>query len=194
MVVGPSGAGKDTIIRESRQEIETFDNVHFVKRLVTRPCDPQREDHYSATKDRFNEMSRDGEFAVQWSAHDFLYGIPVETIQRVENGDTLIVNGSRAALPDFRNTYSRCLVTWITASADILAQRLAQRNSEDPQSIRNRLSRKIPHHVETEDVIIDNTGAMADSVARFIEIVLAVQRFEIATTVDSSDHQKRPCI
>lgn len=173
VVVGPSGAGKDTILRESRSRLHAIENIGFVKRVVTRVCDPKREDHHSASVDAFLEMSANGEFAVEWQAHSLYYGIPVDTAKRVASGEILIVNGSRSALPDFRGSYTRCKVIWITASTAVLAERLSQRTTEDPATIRGRLARSVPHAAQLDDLVIDNNGSLQSSIDMFVNAILA---------------------
>ena len=44
-VVGPSGAGKDTLIAHAKAALGDEPQVDFVRRCVTRPSDGQTEDH-----------------------------------------------------------------------------------------------------------------------------------------------------
>jgi ribose 1,5-bisphosphokinase len=44
-VVGPSGAGKDTLIAHARSALAGEPQIDFVRRVITRPSDGQTEDH-----------------------------------------------------------------------------------------------------------------------------------------------------
>jgi len=175
VVVGPSGAGKDTVIRESLPEISVLPEVSFVKRVVTRPIDIQREDHFSVSAEQFQENITNGEYVVHWTAHGLHYGVLAETVEQVNNGQILIVNGSRAALPDFRKTYPRCLVIWITASSQVLSERLAARGTESIDNIVARLQRASLMQPDENDVVINNNYSIDKSVDEFVEAVIAMR-------------------
>jgi len=176
VVVGPSGAGKDSVIAHSWLQLEKLRNLHLVRRVVTRPADPQRENHHSVSKDEFREKSQRGEFAVEWSAHNLHYGIPQSTIHRLNRGYTLIANGSRAALSDFRTTYRRCQIIWITAPEDVLAARLVKRNTESIEAITKRLQRSFSIKPARSDIVINNTESVEQSATQFVEAVLSVYK------------------
>jgi len=171
VVVGPSGAGKDTVMREAAPYLASLSDVEFVKRVVTRPSDPAREDHHSVNQEEFNEIAGDDGFAVTWTAHNLSYGVPAETLAQVENGGVRIVNGSRAALPGFRRVYSRTMAIWITAPVDVLAARLAKRKNESAEDTKARLERSIAIDAMEGDVIINNSWEIEVSVEQFTDVI-----------------------
>ena len=73
-VVGPSGSGKDTIMRAGMEVFSDDPDVYWVRRVITRASEPGREDHDSVSAEQFKKMSEQGEFAVQWHAHGLSYG------------------------------------------------------------------------------------------------------------------------
>ncbi len=177
-VVGPSGAGKDSLIDFARQRLADNDDIAFVRRFITRNADAGSEEHHALSLPEFDDMRRAGRFAVHWGAHDLHYGIPAETRDQLAAGRTLVVNGSRAALPDFLAAYRNLLVVTVTADADIIAERLKSRGREDEAAISRRLARSqqewvidCPHHQ-----LIDNSGALASAGAEFVRLILATAR------------------
>lgn len=52
-VVGPSGAGKDTIMDAARVALANDTRFHFVRRIITRPQMPGTEDHDSLDEAAF---------------------------------------------------------------------------------------------------------------------------------------------
>lgn len=175
VVVGPSGAGKDSLIAYARERLSEDPSVLFVRRAVTRAPDRSAEDHDGLSDTEFAATEHAGGFAVTWQAHGLRYGLPAAARRHVEAGGIAIANGSRAALPNIRERFGRVTVVHVTASADVLARRLAARGREDGTEIERRLSRAPAVFSLGEDVVeIDNS----DDLTRAGEALLAAIRGE----------------
>ena len=160
LVVGPSGAGKDTVLAYARQHLQAYDHVLFPRRVVTRPPGPG-EDHEPATEAEFAARR----FALCWEAHGLRYGIPQEIETDLARGRIVIVNVSRAVIAQARARY-HCKVIEITAPVEILARRLALRGREREADIAARLARQAAP-VEADATII-NDGAPEAAGALFL--------------------------
>ena len=164
VVVGPSGAGKDSVMSYAARHFADEPRVRFVRRVITRPADAGGEAHEAIDVDGFRRREAEGGFAVSWDAHGLSYGIARTTHDQLANGVTLVANGSRAALPAFANAYPRLKVVLITARPDILAARLAARGRESAEAIARRLERAAPEIVVAADtVVIDNSGVLEEA-------------------------------
>jgi len=173
-VVGPSGSGKDTIMRACMEVFSDDSDVYWVKRVITRERDASREDHDSVSEEQFEKMSVNGDFAVQWQAHGLSYGVPADEVHKQLGKDKVtIVNGSRAALPDFRNEFPRFKAVWINASDEVLKDRLNNRGTESADAVRQRLGRSISVTPDKDDLLIDNSGQIDESVEQLINLILA---------------------
>lgn len=171
-VVGPSGAGKDTIMDFAREALRDQPDFHFVRRVVTRPSTVDAEDHDSLSEEAFLTAQREGAFCHCWEAHGLRYGLPVSVNLKVEQGTVAIANVSRGILPALRESYANFIVVHITASYEVLAQRLAARGREDAEEIKRRLMRAAPNPCDPADaVVIDNSGVVADAGAAFVTIL-----------------------
>ena len=95
LVVGPSGAGKDSIIRGAQRAFEGNSQFVFPRRVVTRKADVAAEDHDSITDMAFALSVAAGDFAVWWKAHGNGYGIPITIDDDLRIGRTVIFNCSR---------------------------------------------------------------------------------------------------
>lgn len=172
VVVGPSGAGKDSVMSYAARHFADETRVRFVRRVITRPADAGGEAHEAIDADGFRQRAADGGFAVSWNAHGLSYGIPRETFDQLEKGTTLVANGSRSALPAFAEAYPRLKVVLVTARPDILAARLSARGRESADAIAKRLDRAVPEIVIGADtVIIDNSGALEEAGEAFISLL-----------------------
>jgi ribose 1,5-bisphosphokinase len=169
-VVGPSGAGKDTLMAYAARFFEGRDDVVFARRVITRDAAAGGEDHDGVSETEFEALEQAGRFAVSWGAHGLRYGIPVETRDAVTQGKLVIANGSRSALARFRQAYPSLVVVNITASLDVLAARLEARGRETREEILGRLERSSlavagDYHVVT----IDNSGSLEDAGRALVE-------------------------
>ncbi|SEE42189.1 hypothetical protein [Pseudomonas coleopterorum] len=59
-VVGPSGAGKDSLIEGARAYLGTSGRYLFARRTITRPSGAPGEDHAGVTPNSFRPASRQG--------------------------------------------------------------------------------------------------------------------------------------
>ncbi|PDT83734.1 phosphonate metabolism protein/1,5-bisphosphokinase (PRPP-forming) PhnN [Sinorhizobium sp. BJ1] len=172
VVVGPSGAGKDSVMGFAARHFAHRPDILFVRRVITRPSDAGSEVHESVSTAEFEEMEESGAFAVSWQAHGLSYGIPRDIADKIESGMTAIVNGSRAALPAIRAAFGKVAVALVTADASVLAKRLAQRGRENEEDVLRRLKRQVPDVVAGPDVTaIDNSGRLEIAGQRFIGLV-----------------------
>lgn len=179
-VVGPSGAGKDTILSLARPALEAR-GVLFARRVVTRPCDGGTEDHDCLDEEAFDRAEAAGEFCLTWRAHGLSYGLPASLRQECRGGRTVIANLSRRAIGAAAALFSRLHVVEITAPRHLLVARIAARGRESAEEIDARLARSValvvpdgaggPH-------VIDNSGAPEEAAARFAALLLS---FEAAT-------------
>ena len=168
-VVGPSGAGKDTIMDGARMALAGDARFHFVRRIVTRPQMPGTEDHDSLDEAAFAKAAGEGAFALHWCAHGLNYGLPKSLDTLIDGGTVVIANVSRRVLDDMRRLYPSRSVVVITARAEVLAERLASRGRESKDEIALRLSREVSFNDGAGDVvIIDNSGDVGESTEAFI--------------------------
>lgn len=153
-VVGPSGAGKDTLIRGA---MAARSDLRLVRRVITRPTEAGGEDFEGVLPGDFSLRRERGEFALHWEAHGLSYGIPKS---QLDGPGDAIFNGSRAALPEAARVFPRLRVILVTAPAAVLAARLAGRGREGESDIKARLARAVfalPEGIKAETVLNDST-------------------------------------
>lgn len=164
-VVGPSGAGKDSLMRAA---VSARGDVVPARRVITRPSDPT-EDFDSVDESVFQARRRAGHFALSWSAHGLMYGVPVEVEQDLAEGRHVVANLSRGVIDQARRRFQPFHVLVVDAPAEVLAVRLASRGREDAADIQVRLERAAYLRPEGADVtLIDNGGDLSKGEAAFV--------------------------
>lgn len=158
LIVGPSGAGKDTLLDAARAALADDPGYRFVHRVVTRPAGQGNEDHEAVSDAEFGKRLQAGSFALWWRAHGLQYGIPADIQIDLAQGRTVVASVSRSVVADAASRFPVAVIE-VTAPADMLARRLAARGREDAVDIARRLSRSIelPSPVERQTVMNDGT-------------------------------------
>ncbi|WP_375463760.1 phosphonate metabolism protein/1,5-bisphosphokinase (PRPP-forming) PhnN [uncultured Methylobacterium sp.] len=169
LVVGPSGAGKDTLIRIARGRLAGQSRFVFPRRLVTRAPSAD-EDNAEIAEDAFARGAASGAFALSWRAHGLGYALPGETVVQAEAGRIVVGNVSRGVVAAARESLPRVSVVAVTASAPVLAQRLAARGRLGDGDLALRLSRSADAEA---DCTILNEGAPEDAADRLVAHLLS---------------------
>lgn len=174
-VVGPSGAGKDSLINGV---VAARTDLHRVCRFITRASDAGGEDFEAISEAEFAARVERGDFALHWQAHGLFCGIPASVRDILSTGQDAIANLSRGVLAEATETFDRLLVVQVNAAPGVLQDRLHGRGRESQAQIGDRLSRPAPKTPkELQMIEIDNSGALKDSISRAIA-GLYVERFE----------------
>ena len=158
LVVGPSGAGKDTLLRLAQAACVDDRDIVFPRRVVTRESS-EAEDNMAMSQDEFRRAREHGDFAVHWEAHGHSYALPLEINDDILAGRAVVANVSRTVIGALRQAYTNVVVVAITAPPDVLAQRLAARARHSDGNIADRLARSVDDTSANADVTILNAGS-----------------------------------
>lgn len=170
LVVGPSGAGKDTLLGLARAALSADPDVTFARRVVTRGASAA-EDNVQVTVEAFRAARARGDFAIDWEAHGLHYALPLAIDDDIRAGRCVVANISRTVIPALRAAYADVVVVSITAPPEVLAARLAARGRASDGPLGDRLKRSVA--TAGADVTIENVGA-ADVHAA--ELIRAIKR------------------
>lgn len=171
LVVGPSGAGKDTLIAEARTACAHDPAVVFPRRVVTRPSTVS-EDHDTLSEQAFGHAVAAGDLALWWEAHGLRYGIPSSIDAAIRSGRSVVCNVSRTILGPARQRYACVTVVLVTAPRKVLEARLAGRARTSDGNLADRIGRSARLQVNVEaDVEIQNVGRVEIGVRRLLNAI-----------------------
>lgn len=175
-LMGPSGAGKDSLIDASREPLRSL-GCEVVRRVITRSAESVGEDALGVTQAEFERLCEQGGFALHWHANGLDYGIPAHIDQWLDSGRHVLVNGSREHLAEARKYYPSLLPVLLTVCSDVLRQRLVRRGRESADDIEARLRRNELFLASgssgdaTAVLRLDNSGELSVTVERFLELL-----------------------
>lgn len=174
-LMGASGAGKDTVLDGVKTQLGS--RVYIAPRIITRHCTPTEKRAISVTPEQFQVMVTQGLLAMAWHANGLSYGIHRDIHHHLERGCDVLVNGSRAYLPQASLHFPELQPVLLHVDSETLRQRLIQRKRETQQQIQERLERNA-HFSHLSDrpgisqpILINNSGPAEHAIAALCRIL-----------------------
>lgn len=171
-LVGPSGSGKDSLIDASREQL-ALAGVEIARRVITRSAEAKGEAAQGVTPEQFDTLRAQGAFAMHWRANGLDYGIPRQVDQWLAAGRAVLVNGSRAYLPEARQRYPDMLAVLVEVKPEVLRQRLLARGRETAEEVEQRLARsaRLQAAADPSVHVLDNSSTLQAAVAAFVSLL-----------------------
>lgn len=174
-LMGPSGAGKDSLIDAARQSLAEM-GCEVARRVITRSAESVGESAEEVSAEEFERRVTQGEFALWWRANGLGYGIALQIDHWLAQGRHVLVNGSRGYLPQARERYRDLLPIVLTVDTQVLRQRLLMRGRESVAQIEDRLRRNELFINEGwlddgQVVRLDNSQGLSSTVQHLLEIL-----------------------
>lgn len=183
-VTGPSGAGKDSLLGWLKDNLPLDVPAAFARRTITRPATAGGEQHDSIDLPGFLQLREAGAFGLDWEANGLCYGVRHTELAAPREGATVIVNGSRAYLPEAARRFPRMTVVHVTASVATLRSRISARGRESAEMVEARVQRaldfRIPAGLAT--IEIHNEGVLADAGTRLLHALRLTAHTELKPT------------
>ena len=107
-LMGPSGSGKDSLLAELRLREQT--QLLVAHRYITRDASAGSENHIALSEREFFTRAGQNLLALSWHANGLYYGVGIEIDLWLHAGFDVVVNGSRAHLPQARARYQSALL------------------------------------------------------------------------------------
>lgn len=171
-LVGPSGVGKDSLIEAAAPWLAQR-GIQRVRRVITRSAESKGEQAIGVTLEAFEQMVRQGTFAMHWRANGLGYGIAKEVDDWLASGSSVLVNGSREYQAQALRRYPDMLLVWLYVQPQVLRQRLRERGRESDLQIEARLARNESLEPARDAAVhlLDNSGSLQDTVNAFIALL-----------------------
>jgi ribose 1,5-bisphosphokinase len=169
LIVGNSGAGKDSLIRETaRQWPADLPPLTAPRRYITRPPHAS-EPFLSTTTAEFQALQSQGRFCLAWTSYGMSYGVSKEVLGDLNSGKPALVNVSRQVIREARETLPGVLVAYVHVPLEVSMARIQGRGREDHGSdaYQARIRRaKANPGLEAADIVIDNNGSLQSAASQ----------------------------
>jgi ribose 1,5-bisphosphokinase len=170
LVVGPSGAGKDTLLGLARAACADDGDIVFPRRVITREASASEENE-EVSLGTFQEALARREYAMHWEAHGHCYALSRAIDDEIRAGRTIVANVSRTVIGAMRRAYADVVVVSITAPPDVLAERIAMRRRSSDGKLDARLGRTVEDEAAAPDVTIVNTGSAEYHARQLVRVI-----------------------
>lgn len=177
-IIGASGAGKDSLMNFCRDKINGALPIVFAHRYITRPAGAGNENHVSLTVEEFQLRLKHGLFALHWESHGLHYGIGIEINNWLQQGLTVVINGSREYLDTATERYPAIIPVLITADPTLLQERLNSRGRENDDSIAERIARNHQFNLDGSGIMcVQNNGSLQEAADELMNVFLSAEKF-----------------
>ncbi len=178
VISGPSGAGKDSLIRRMKELKVPF---HFVVTATSRPPRPDEidgVDYHFLSRERFEAGIRAGEFLEYALVYGDYKGIPRWEIENaLASGKDVILRVDVQGAATLRRLIPDAIFIFvIPASREELMERLRARGTETPDSIARRLQaveEELKHWAEFDYVVVNRDQRLDEAVKDILAIIRA---------------------
>ena len=190
VVSGPSGAGKDTLVKALLERLPRLRYSVSATTRAPRAGEREGEDYLFLTREEFEGRIAGGGF-LEWREYNgHLYGTPRDFVEHTltEGYDLIMkpeVNGALA----IQNAFPQAVLIFLAPDMfSHLRARLLTRRTETNEEIARRL--EIAHQefqsVRAFDYIVINEESRSDEAVRDLQAILQAERFRIHRYSDDS--------
>jgi len=178
VVSGPSGVGKDSVVRGLRQSDHPFCFVVTMTDRQPRRGEVEGEDYCFVTTAAFEAMIARGEFLEYARVYDQYKGVPKASVQRAIQSDRdVLMRLDVQGAATIRGRVPQATPVFLAPpSLDVLVQRLRRRAGDTAEQASERLHtallemERVP---EFDYVVVNHEGALDRAVAQVLAIVTA---------------------
>lgn len=177
LIVGNSGSGKDSLLEQVQMQWPaSARQLKIPRRYITRPGH-KSEPFISVTSRDFEELKQQGKFCLDWHVYDTCYGVPVTIFNWLQQGHPVIVNVSRAIIPQARRKIPGLKVIFVTVPLETTHQRIKSRNREslnDPGFKQRLIRAKANQALVDADFVVDNSGSLVAAADELLKYLLSL--------------------
>ncbi len=180
---GPSGVGKDTVIRELQTVVT---DLHYAVTGTTRaprPSEIEGTSYFFLTKESYDDMMDQGELLAPAQVHGNWYGAPLEPLREAfaRGRDVLLKIDVQGAIAVRRRIPQAVFIFLAPSSPEVLRNRLSARNTESQEELDRRLAdaeielAQMPHY----DYCVVNMDDDLRATVQSVSCIVAAERLRI---------------
>lgn len=175
---GPSGVGKDAVIKRMKELGYPF---HFVVTATTRPRRPHERDgidYHFLTEEEFDSLLKRDEFLEHAVVYGNRMGIPKQEVREgLDSGQDVVMRVDVQGAATLRKLVPEAVFIFLIApSEEALFARLRSRKTESAEALQLRLAlarEEMKRLYEFDYVVVNRDGALDTTVEKIMAIITA---------------------
>ena len=183
VISGPSGVGKDSVIRRMRERGLPF---HFIVTATTRPPRPEEEqgaDYFFLSKDEFAEMIEKGQLLEYAIVYNDYKGVPKQQVRNaLATGKDVVMRLDVQGAESVQNLAPETLLIFlITEDEDELVNRLKSRKGTDAEDLNLRIAmaRQELKQITRFDYVVVNRENRLDETVDTIRAIIVAEHHRV---------------
>lgn len=184
VISGPSGVGKDTVIKKLR---ESRDSLHFVVTATSRPMRPGEvngKDYFFVSKEEFLQMVDKNELLEYALVYGDYKGIPKKQIREyMAKGYDIVLRVDIQGAQTLRRILGDSAVfVFLAAESEMaLVERLVERKTESREELLVRIAtaREEIKHVKNFDYVVVNAEGKLDVAVKLVESIIDAEKAKV---------------
>lgn len=179
VISGPSGVGKDSVIKRLREKDPSLAFVVTAASRDPRPGEVHGVDYYFFPPDEFRQRIESGEFLENAVVYGELKGILKKEVKKwMDTGRDVVLRVDVQGAATIRQKAPQALMIFLTPENDQeLVKRLTSRNTETPEELRVRIEtarQEMARSAEFDYKVVNREGCMEEAV----DVILAIIKAE----------------
>jgi guanylate kinase len=173
---GPSGAGKDSVLRAALQRDDRLATVVTAKTRAPRAGEQHGEHQLFLSEQQFDELLAADGFLEYATVYGHRSGVPRDQVERlVAAGKSVVIRTDVQGARTLRRKIPEAVLIFLTVPdrAD-LEQRIRERSADDEESIRRRLAVASEEMAEADRfdyVIVNADDDLDDAVEELLSVI-----------------------
>jgi guanylate kinase len=178
VISGPSGAGKDSVIKRMRELNQPFRFLVTTTDREIRPGEVDGLDYNFVSTAEFERMIAEDELLEHALVYGQYKGVPkAQARQALASGRDVVMRVDVQGVATIRRLVPQALSVFLTPpSVDVLISRLRRRASDSPQQLQKRLDTALLEMQRIDEfqyVVVNQEGRLDDTVRQIVAIIAA---------------------
>jgi len=189
---GPSGVGKDAILKCMKSKIQDYFFATTVTTRIRRPNETGNVDYTFVNKQAFSDMIESDELLEWANVYGNFYGVPKTPIRNaLKNGEDVIIKVDIQGAATIKQLIPDAVLIFLAPpDVDVLLSRLTNRKSETPEDIDIRIQtahKELREASKFDHVVVNHHRKLDQAVSeieQIIEMQRCLQNSELDTNID----------
>lgn len=176
VITGPSGAGKDSVIQQSRELGQDFETIITTSTREMRPGEAEGAPYHFISREAFEESIEKGDFLEWAEVYGNLYGsTKAEVEDALKASDVVVLKIDPQGARTIKKSMPEVVTIFVMPpSFDYLEKRLVGRGTDSDETIRERLRvarREMEHMLDWDYLVVNEEGKLEQAAREVIEII-----------------------